>query len=167
MGWCIQQGNSADAQQLHWLSWKTSQRRKEETQLNGYGDTRLFPGSHESLAQEHKNFQNFGQSWFTFGWTQPTGENPIACGSVWDLWWVSHKILFCVAFVFLENNNNNWQCFWCNISKKVLFKTVWSGTYLMVQWLRIHLPMQGTLVWSLSGKLISHMLGATKSTCCN
>ena len=122
MAWCVQKGNSADAQEVHWLSWKTSQRRKEETQLNGHGDTRLFPGSHESLAQEPKNF---GQSWFTFGWTQPTGENPIACGSVWDLWWVSHKILFCVAFVFLENNNNNnWQCFWCNISKKVLFKTV-------------------------------------------
>ena len=117
-------GNSADSQQPHWLSWKTSQGRKEETQLNSHGDTRLSPGPRESLAQELKDFQTFGQSWFTFGWTQPSGENPIACGSVRALWWVSHEILFCVAFVFLENNN--WQCLWCNISKKALFKTeIW------------------------------------------
>ena len=31
------------------------------------------------------------------------------------------------------------------------------GTFLVVQWLRIHLVMQGTWVWSLVGELRSHM----------
>ena len=29
------------------------------------------------------------------------------------------------------------------------FKSLWFGTSLVAQWLRIHLPMQGTQVWSL------------------
>ena len=32
------------------------------------------------------------------------------------------------------------------------------GTFLVVQWLRLHLPMQGAWVQSLLGKLRSHML---------
>ena len=35
---------------------------------------------------------------------------------------------------------------------------VWGGTFLVVQWLRIRLPMQGMQVQSLVGKLGSHML---------
>ena len=31
------------------------------------------------------------------------------------------------------------------------------GVSLVVQWLRIHLPMQKTLVWSLLGELRSHV----------
>ena len=51
------------------------------------------------------------------------------------------------------------------------------GTFLMVQWLRIHLPMQGTQVRSLVGELRSHMLwslctleqlnATSKPLCCN
>ena len=37
------------------------------------------------------------------------------------------------------------------------FKKILSGTSLVVQWLRIHLPMQGTWVRSLVGELRSHM----------
>ena len=36
------------------------------------------------------------------------------------------------------------------------------GTFLVVQWLRICLPMQGTWVESLVQELRYHMLGATK-----
>ena len=36
------------------------------------------------------------------------------------------------------------------------------GTSLVVQWLRIHLPMQGTRVRSRVGELRSHMPWATK-----
>ena len=36
-----------------------------------------------------------------------------------------------------------------------------AGTSLAVQWLRIHLPMQGTWVRSLVGELRSHMLQGT------
>ena len=52
----------------------------------------------------------------------------------------------------------------------------WSlGTSLVVQWLRIYLPMQGSQVWSLLGELRSHMLWgnssppatAREATCCN
>ena len=32
-----------------------------------------------------------------------------------------------------------------------------SRTFLVVQWLRIHLPLQGTQVRSLGGELTSHM----------
>ena len=39
------------------------------------------------------------------------------------------------------------------------------GTYLVVQWLRIHLAMQGTPVQSLVGELRSHIpQGITKPT---
>ena len=42
------------------------------------------------------------------------------------------------------------------------FKTLHWGTSLVVQWLRIHLPMQRTRVWPLTGKLRYHMCKATK-----
>ena len=37
----------------------------------------------------------------------------------------------------------------------------------VVQWLRIHLPVQGTQVQSLAGELRSTFHGATKPVCCN
>ena len=37
------------------------------------------------------------------------------------------------------------------------------GTSLVVQWLRIHLPMQGTRVPSLVGELRSHVLQASRA----
>ena len=40
-------------------------------------------------------------------------------------------------------------------------KQIW-GTYLVVQWLRIHLPMQWTLAWFLAGELRSHKLWGNK-----
>ena len=44
-------------------------------------------------------------------------------------------------------------------------KTGFQGTSLVVQWLRLHLPMQGVLVQSLAGELGSHMhLGQKKKT---
>ena len=39
----------------------------------------------------------------------------------------------------------------------MLFFSNWTGTSLVVQWLRIHLPMQGTQV-SLLGEIKSYML---------
>ena len=45
-----------------------------------------------------------------------------------------------------------------HIKKKNLKKEKYSGTSLVVQWLRIRLPMQGTWVPSLVGELRSHIL---------
>ena len=39
----------------------------------------------------------------------------------------------------------------------------WDGTSLVVQWLRLHLPMQGVWVQSLVGELRSHMLLGQKT----
>ena len=39
-------------------------------------------------------------------------------------------------------------------------KTNATGTSLVVQWLRLHLPVQEAHVWSLIGQLRSHMPGA-------
>ena len=50
--------------------------------------------------------------------------------------------------------------------EEVLVIKVILGTSLVVRWLRIHLPMQGTRVRSLVGELRSHMHGATKPLRC-
>ena len=42
-----------------------------------------------------------------------------------------------------------------------LLKITVQGTSLVVQWLRLHLPMQGAWVQSLVGELRSHMLSGT------
>ena len=42
--------------------------------------------------------------------------------------------------------------------KQVLLKMYRGGTFLVVQWLRIHLPMQGTWVRLLVLELRSHVL---------
>ena len=55
----------------------------------------------------------------------------------------------------------------CKILYKFCFQGICWGTSLVVQWLRIHLPMHGTWVQSLVRKLRSHMSGATKVGCCN
>ena len=57
---------------------------------------------------------------------------------------------------------------WNSVGNKELhdFKIYIHRTSLMVQWLRIHLPMQGTQVWSLVWK-DSTCLGATKPMCHN
>ena len=39
----------------------------------------------------------------------------------------------------------------------------WAGTFLVVQWLRIHLPMQGMQVRSLVGELRSHVPRGNKA----
>ena len=41
-------------------------------------------------------------------------------------------------------------------------KNLMTGTFLVAQWLRICLPMQGTWVESLVQELRYHMLGASK-----
>ena len=54
---------------------------------------------------------------------------------------------YCCASVFFK--------LWLYINLiKIKIRT---GTSLVVQWLRIHLPMQGTQVWSLVWELRSHM----------
>ena len=55
----------------------------------------------------------------------------------------------------------------CKILYKFCFQGICWGTSLVVQWLRIHLPMHGTWVQSLVRKLRSHTSGATKVGCCN
>ena len=42
-------------------------------------------------------------------------------------------------------------------------KMVLLGTSLVIQWLRLHLPMQGVWIWSLVGELRSHMSWSQKS----
>ena len=41
--------------------------------------------------------------------------------------------------------------------KQILVKNRYRGTSLLVQWLRLHLPMQGVQVQSLARELGSHM----------
>ena len=43
-------------------------------------------------------------------------------------------------------------------TQRIQTKSVITGTSLVVQWLKIRLPMQGTQVQSLVGELRSHML---------
>ena len=58
-----------------------------------------------------------------------------------------------------------WQVFIWHLNciryfKKELIWSLWEdvhGISLVVQWLRIHLAMQGTLVWSLVGEVRFHM----------
>ena len=45
----------------------------------------------------------------------------------------------------------------------VLITSAYVGTSLVVQWLRLHLPMQGVPVQSLVGKLRFHMTWGQKS----
>ena len=75
----------------------------------------------------------------------------------WEWWWWPHNIVnvpnvtesytpkivnigHFMLYVFCHNKNNN------------------LGTTLVVQWLIIHLPMQGTQLWCLVGELRSHVL---------
>ena len=60
--------------------------------------------------------------------------------------------------MYLAVNNHNVS----NSSQS--FKKKRRGTSLVVQWLRIHLPMQGTWVPSFVWELESHMLQAAKPT---
>ena len=62
----------------------------------------------------------------------------------------------------------------CHPSHKILFENVFFiknaiyGTFLVVQWLRIHVPAQGTWIWSLIRERRSLVQsGATKATCVN
>ena len=48
-----------------------------------------------------------------------------------------------------------------------LSKYLWSGTSLVAQWLRVHLPMQGIWVPSLLKKLRSPMTGTADLTVAN
>ena len=41
----------------------------------------------------------------------------------------------------------------------MLFFSNWTGTSLVVQWLRIHLPMQGTQCFPAWGNKILHAMG--------
>ena len=59
-------------------------------------------------------------------------------------WWESHELH--VAMELLTGAYCNWRMdLWYNLS----LKTNTLGTFLVVQWLRIRLPMQLTRVWSL------------------
>ena len=50
----------------------------------------------------------------------------------------------------------------CISPQNLNVKNLMPGTFLVVQWLRLCLPMQGTWVESLVQELRYHMLGATK-----
>ena len=49
------------------------------------------------------------------------------------------------------------------IRQTFIFQYKRLGTFLVVQWLRIHFPMQGMRVQSLVGELRSHMLQGNKA----
>ena len=51
------------------------------------------------------------------------------------------------------------RCSTLLVIREMQIKTTLRGTSLVVQWLRIYLPVQGTRVQYLVGELRSHMLG--------
>ena len=65
-------------------------------------------------------------------------------------------------FIFSREDIHSFHQFLRDIQdaplKKISLKTIHLGISLVVQWLRIHLPMQDTLVQSLAGEVRSHML---------
>ena len=95
---------------------------------------------------------------------------PCVSGRLWDPWWnelgsfITSWAEFLLPAPFSSPSFNSHTsmnvCFW----KLMLIKTYRGWTSLVVQWLRICLPMQGTQVWSLVWEDPT-CCGATKPVC--
>ena len=64
------------------------------------------------------------------------------------LCWVFHEESVLLVHLFTEEGNAVASFFPCLFSFSIKTLYFW-GTSLVAQWLRIHLPMQGTQVWAL------------------
>ena len=84
----------------------------------------LVWGDSDSMSMSHKDM-----------WFDPN--------SIWP-----HGAKFLFLLFLIKKKCLNWITSLKN-SEMVTWKSGFLGTFLVVQWLRIHLPMQGTQVWSL------------------